>query len=245
MDKAIEVRELVKGFGGPEPVVRGLSFSVAEGEFFGLLGPNGAGKTTTIHILCGWIRPEGGQVRILGEMGGARPHPHLGLAPQENALFSALTLTENLEYFAALYGLPSRISRKRSEELICRLELEAYRHKRFGRFSGGMKRRANLAAALIHKPRLLILDEPTAGVDVQSRALILDYLREIHAQGTTIVYTSHLLSEAESLCQRLLIMDHGQTLDSGSPQQLKEAHGPASSLEEVFLRLTGIKSPNP
>lgn len=107
-----------------------------------------------------------------------------------------------------------------------------------------MQRRANLAAALIHEPRLLILDEPTAGVDVHSRALILDYLREIHAGGTTILYTSHLLSEAESLCQRLLIMDHGRILDCGSPRQLQAEHGPASSLEEVFLYLTGIKQRN-
>lgn len=242
---AIEVQNLHKDYGGLEgPVLKGLSFNVAQGSFFGLLGPNGAGKTTTIQILCGGMRPDQGKVVVLGQAVSVRkprPHPRLGLAPQGNALFSPLSLRENLAYLAALYGIPRRVAESRIAELLARLDLSRHGDKRFAWFSGGMKRRGNLAAALIHHPKLLILDEPTAGVDVQSRAMILAYLKELREEGITILYTSHLLSEAQELCDQVLIMDHGCSLDQGRPRELMEKYGQASKLEDVLLSLTGRK----
>ena len=207
-----------------------LEFSIEAGEIYGLLGPNGAGKSTTVAMICGLIQPDSGEI--------IRHYRKLGLAPQEIALFPTLTAHENLHYFGNLYGLHGEGLRQRIDTLLHQFLLQDKAHKQVHTLSGGMKRRVNLMAALLHHPDLLILDEPTAGVDVQSRNLIVEILRSLNESGMTILYSSHLMEEAQRLCSKVGIMDSGKLIEEGEPGQMIAASG-AQHLEDLFLKLTG------
>ncbi len=239
----LEVRQLVKCYKGSEtPAVDGLSFTVREGEIFGLLGPNGAGKTTAISIICTLLPPTAGSVLLCSQ--DIAKHPSearalFGLAPQEIALYATLTARENLRYFGRLYGLSGPPLSRRIDECLALAGLENSGDKRVDTFSGGMKRRANLAAAILHAPRLLFLDEPTVGIDAQSRNTILENLTALRDAGTTIVYTTHYMEEAEQLCDRVAVMDRGRIVAEGAPADLVGRAEDCANLEQLFLRLTG------
>ena len=199
---------------GALTAVDGISFEVRSGETFGLLGPNGAGKTTTLNLLVGTLTPDGGSVYINGEADptNATVRQQIGYAPQAIALYGELTAEENLTFFGRLYGLSARQLRERARQALDLTGLSDRRQDRVRTFSGGMKRRLNLACALIHDPPVLLLDEPTVGVDPQSRNLIFDKIEWLRGQGRTIVYTTHYIEEAQRLCDRVAIMDHGRIL---------------------------------
>ncbi len=241
---AITIRALSKQYPSAlTPALDGLSLDVPAGAIFGLLGPNGAGKTTTIQILCGLLTPDSGDASVFGldvQHHNAAIRGRLGLVPQSIALYPALTGWENLCYIAQLYGLSTQQIKQRGGQLLEQLGLTPHAHKRASRYSGGMKRRLNIIVSLLHEPELLILDEPTAGVDVQSRALILDFLKGYRAGGKTIVYTSHLLDEAEQLCDTVAIIDEGRNIATGTPRELIAALPDCRRLEDVFLHYTGF-----
>lgn len=239
----VEIEKLSKTYAGREtPSVDALSLRVYEGEIFGLLGPNGAGKTTTLSILCNLLKPSAGNCRIAGhcvfhEMEEVKPL--IGVVAQDIALYENLTAVENLQYFGGMYELPRTVLKERIHTLLKRMGLEKYKNERIKKYSGGMKRRVNLLAGVLHKPRLLFLDEPTVGVDVQSRNVMIEYLRELNREGVTLLYTSHMLDEAEKLCSRLAIIDAGKILVKGTPEELIRKEHDCQSLEDIFLQLTG------
>jgi len=245
VDEVLRVRRLVKRYpGSAAPAVNGLDFAVHPGECFGLLGPNGAGKTTAISVICTLLRPTSGSVEVCGIDAQRDPvavRRVIGLAPQDVALYTSLTARENLEYFGRLCGLSGRTLRSRIEECLALVGLEDTSEKRVSAFSGGMRRRANLAAAILHAPRVLLLDEPTVGIDAQSRNLILDNLRALRAAGMTLVYTTHYMEEAAQLCDRIAIIDQGSLVASGDPRALVGRVDGCANLEDLFLRLTGTR----
>ena len=224
------------------PALNGLDLTIYKGEVFGLLGPNGAGKTTTISILCGLLKPSSGVINITDKnlnTNLSEIKKLFGVAPQEIALFNKLTLKENLRYFGQIYGLNKSELKTRIEKLLRLLGLDTKANQLIETYSGGMKRRANLIAALLHQPEILYLDEPTVGVDVQSRKVILDYILQLKHQGTTVVYTSHYLEEAEKICDRIAIIDHGKKIAEGKPGELTEKSELGTNLEKLFIELTG------
>ncbi|MBA4393234.1 MAG: ABC transporter ATP-binding protein [Desulfobacca sp.] len=239
----ITIENLSKTYKGfEEPALDNLCIRITDQEIFGLLGPNGAGKTTTIHILCGLIRPSTGQVTINGlTLDGhlAQIRPIIGVVPQEIALYPTLTAWENLQFIGNMYGLKGPALRRRIEECLDMLGLLAFAGRKMKTYSGGMKRRINLIAGILHKPRILFLDEPTVGIDVQSRMVILDYLKELNRTGSTIIYTSHYLGEAEELCSRISILDGGRMIAEGRPKELIAGQPDSTDLETLFLHLTG------
>jgi linearmycin/streptolysin S transport system ATP-binding protein len=195
--------------------VNNVCFSVSKGECFGLLGPNGAGKTTTISIICGILRPDSGQVLIDGQQITSDTSPikqRIGYVPQDLALYEELDAISNLRLFGALYHLSGDTLGKRIDEALTLTGLADRAHEPITRFSGGMKRRLNIGAALLHDPDLLIFDEPTVGVDPQSRNAIFDTLKALQSRGKTLIYTTHYMEEVERLCDRVAIMDHGQII---------------------------------
>ncbi len=220
----LRLEGLKKRFGAVT-AVDGLSLEVAKGEIFGLLGPNGAGKSTTIGLAMGLLKPDEGGVTIQGHgrPADSRARAALGVAPQAEALYEDLTGLENLVFFARLLGVPR--PRSAAEETLDRVGLTARAGDRVKTYSGGMRRRLNLAAAILHRPPVLLLDEPTAGVDPQSRASLLDLVRDLAAGGTAVLYTTHYMEEAERLCHRVGVMDHGRLLDAGTVDQLLARHG--------------------
>jgi ABC-2 type transport system ATP-binding protein len=234
---------LIKRYpGASENALDGLSLQVGEGQIVGLLGPNGAGKTTAVSILSTLMRPSAGQLTVMGR--GVADHLRpirqvVGLAPQEIALYESLTVRENLHYFGRMYGLKGGALKARVADCLAAVGLAAQADRPVAVFSGGMKRRANLAAAIVHAPRLLFLDEPTVGVDAQSRALIMDLLRGLQRDGTAMVYTTHYMEEVEALCDRVVIMDAGRIIAEGAPADLRARHPDADSLGDLFLKLTG------
>lgn len=245
MSIAIETDKLVKQYAGAlTPALDGMSLQIGVNKITGLLGPNGAGKTTTINVVCGLVTPEQGTATVFGvdcirEAQAVRSQ--IGVVPQQIALFPNLTARENFNYIGQLYDIDKKHIRERSNDLLKRLGLDKHADKRINRYSGGMKRRANIIASLLHYPEILILDEPTAGVDVQSRAMILDFIREYQQMGKTVVYTSHLLDEAEKVCDEVIIIDNGEHILSGQPRKMVQESESCSSLEELFLHYTGHK----
>ena len=241
--RVVHLEQLTKQYiKSPKPAVSSLTLEIPEGSVFGLLGPNGAGKSTTVMILCGLMRPDAGSVSVMGEdmlEHGSMLRKKIGVAPQEIALFPSLTAYENLFYFGRMYGLSSTLIRTQIDKYLQIFGLNEKANKHVHTFSGGMKRRLNLIAALLHQPKLVILDEPTAGVDVQSRNLILDFLSDLKAQGTTIIYSSHVLEEAERICSHLGIIDEGKLITTGTRESVMAAHPDCRNLEQIFLKLTG------
>ncbi|MEA3464985.1 MAG: ABC transporter ATP-binding protein [Thermodesulfobacteriota bacterium] len=227
--------------GMTKPAVAELNIDLKRGELLGLLGPNGAGKTTTISMLSTLISPDSGTLNIANIDAlqfPQRMRSMLGVVPQGLALYPTLTLEENLRFFGRLYGLSGSILRQRIDECSEFVALADMLKKTINTFSGGMKRRANLAAGIVHQPELLFLDEPTVGIDPQSRHQILANLRELNQQGMTMVYTTHYMDEVQQLCSRVMIVDGGTVLTQGGVTALLKQHK-CDHLEELFLRLTG------
>lgn len=224
----LTLREVRKSF-GQTVAVDGLSLSIRPGEVFGLLGPNGAGKSTTIAMAVGLLRPDAGTVELTGDGGGdpalARVRSRIGVAPQSLAVYEELSGEENLEFFGSLYGLSGAGLRDRVGEVLELVGLKDRGKDRAGAYSGGMKRRLNLAAAIMHDPPLVLLDEPTAGVDPQSRSAIFDIVLRMKERGRTVVYTTHYMEEAQRLCDRVGIIDHGKLLALDTVEGLITAHG--------------------
>jgi ABC-2 type transport system ATP-binding protein len=223
----LKVEHLSKMFGTIR-AVDAVSFEVRAGEIYGLLGPNGAGKTTTISMISGLLKPDVGEVFVGGGSFWSDPQGAkrlMGVVPQELAIYEELTGQENLEFWGRMAGLSSRDARSRAQELLAALTLADRAKDAVKHYSGGMKRRINLGCALLHRPQLLLLDEPTVGIDPQARLNILEYIRNLRATGTAILYTTHYLEEAENLCQRIGIIDHGRLLAEGTLSELQDRLG--------------------
>jgi ABC-2 type transport system ATP-binding protein len=239
----ITVRDLVKRYKPTgEMALRGISLTVHKGEFLGLLGPNSAGKTTFTSIICGLIDPTSGSVIIFdrdvtASLGDIRSR--IGLVPQEIALYDGLTVKENIYFYGHLMGYHGADLKRRVSTLIEVFNLGEHLPKLLVHCSGGIKRRVNLISGIIHDPELLILDEPTLGVDIQLREMIFEYLSGLNKKGTTIIYTTHYMKEAELLCSRVNIIDHGMLIADGSPAALIEGNEGCADLGQVFLKLTG------
>jgi len=218
----VEVNNLSKIYGDVQ-AVDGVSFEIQQGEIFGLLGPNGAGKTTTINVLCTYTEPTAGEVTIAGHSVIAEPEAikrAIGVVPQDIALYPDLNGVENLRFFGRMYDVPKARLEQRIGELLELVGLAGHARKRVEHYSGGMKRRLNLAVGLLSEPRFLMLDEPTVGVDPQSRNAIFENIQALNRQGLTILYTTHYMEEAELLCDRVAIMDEGQIIALDTPQNL-------------------------
>ena len=251
MDTVLEIDGLARRY-GEQAALRGVGLALHAGECLGLLGPNGAGKTTLVRAIAGRVRPDAGAIRLLGrtlEPGARAGRDSLGVVPQEIALYPLLTATENLEVFGALQGVSGDALAARVEWALAFSGLASRRDDRVGAFSGGMKRRLNIACSVLHKPRVLLLDEPTVGVDPQSRERIWHMLGELRAAGTSMILTTHQLDEAETQCDRIVIIDHGRVIAAGTLAQLVAGIGDAApqpaprtartSLQAVFIHLTG------
>ncbi|HEX3147204.1 MAG TPA: ATP-binding cassette domain-containing protein [Gemmataceae bacterium] len=252
MPSVLEISGIRKQFGAVE-ALRGVTLSVNEGEIFGLLGPNGAGKTTLLSILSGLLEPSSGSAQLLG-----RPlrrfdfelKRSIGIATQDVSLYGELTARENLEFFGRLYGMRGPELGKRVSEILEFTALADRANDRVGTFSGGMRRRLNLGAAVVHRPRILYLDEPTTGVDPQSRNHIFEEVRSLNAAGVTVIYTSHYMEEVQSLCPRIAIMDRGQVIASDTREGLLrlldgtltvQVAGDPGRLAEAIGRIDGAK----
>jgi ABC-2 type transport system ATP-binding protein len=240
---ALQIEDLSKVYPTGTEALRGVSLEIPQGDFFGLLGPNGAGKSTLIHCTTGLAMPSGGTIRIFGHDAVAHYEPAraaVGLAPQDPNLDQFLTVAETLDYHGGYFGMPRHERRERTAELLETFSLTGKRDDRTRTLSGGMKRRLLLARALMHRPRLLILDEPTAGVDVELRLELWHYVQRINAEGTTILLTTHYLEEAEQLCDRVAFINDGQIVAQGTSPELAAQYG-VSSLEDAYLELVGRK----
>jgi len=240
---ALEIRDLEKRYATGVEALRGVSLAIEPGELFALLGPNGAGKSTLIHCATGLAQPTGGTIRVfghdaIGDYADARQA--VGLAPQEPNLDWFLTAAETLDYHAGYFGMPKRERAERTEELLETFSLTEKAGERTRTLSGGMKRRLILARAMMHRPRLLVLDEPTAGVDVELRLELWHYVQRINDEGTTILLTTHYLEEAEQLCDRIAFINEGRIVGEGTSTELAAKYGVAN-LEDAYLALVGRK----
>ncbi len=235
----LEVNNLIKRY-GDFLALDHITFAVKEGEIFGLLGPNGAGKTTTISIISSLTQYDGGEVKFLGKE--IKRHEmevkqELGIVPQEIAIFEDLTAYENLDYFGRLYGLRGNLLKERITEALAFTGLTDRRKDRPKGFSGGMKRRLNIACAILHHPKLIIMDEPTVGIDPQSRNHILQSIKELNKMGSTIIYTSHYMEEVEEICTRVAIVDHGRVIAQGTKEELTAL---VSTEEKLVIELSSV-----
>ena len=236
---AIEVQNLRKVYGN-KAAVDGLTLTVPRGCFFGFLGPNGAGKTTTIKMLMGLAPPTGGEIRLLGLPMPERAleiKQQIGLVPDESLLFDHLTGGEFIEFVGRIYGLQRTVARERAKELLSLFELESAENKLIAEYSKGMRKRVAMAAALIHRPKLFLMDEPFEGVDAVGARLMKDILLDQVRHGATIFLTSHVLEVVERLCDRVAIINEGKLVLEGSMQELR---GSAETLEDAFVRAVGV-----
>ena len=238
---ALKIEKLRKTYSTGLRALDGVSLEVEAGRFFGLLGPNGAGKTTLINSVVSLARPDSGRVEVFGkdayqEFREARRM--IGVSPQEINLDKFLTVEETLLFHAGYYGVPKRKARERAEDLLERFALTEKRKQRVNTLSGGMKRRVLFARALMHDPRILFLDEPTAGVDVELRYRLWGYIRELNREGLTILLTTHYLEEAEALCEEIALIDGGRIAAQGTSAELKDRYE-ARNVEEVYLKVVG------
>jgi ABC-2 type transport system ATP-binding protein len=254
-DPILVVKDLRKSF-GENQAVRGVSFQVARGEVFGLLGPNGAGKTTTISMLTGLLEPTGGEATVDGldlEKDTKAVKAKLGLVPQELALYPVLSARDNLEFFGRIYGLRGKPLHERVEAVLKMVGLAERADEAIDTYSGGMKRRINIAAGLLHEPDILFLDEPTVGVDPQSRNAIFEGVEALNRAGMTVIYTTHYMEEAQRLCHRVAIMDEGEIIALDTPSALIRSLGGGiillgvgeeqiDDVAEEITRLASVKS---
>lgn len=240
MAPAVLIEQLQKRYGAIA-AVKDVSLQVESGEIFGLLGPNGAGKTTTLRCLCTLTTPDSGQIEVSGVSAIENPRlarQRLGYVAQEVAIDKVLTGRELLELQAALYHLPRQTIKPRIAEILTLLGLDEWADKKSGTYSGGLKKRLDLAAGLLHRPDVLVLDEPTVGLDIESRVAVWNFLRELREQGTTILITSHYLEEIDALANRVAIIDRGTVIASGTPSELKDQVGG----DRVTLRIREFSS---
>ena len=244
MTPLLQVNGLCKTFGEVR-AVSDVSLEVRGGEIYGLLGPNGAGKTTAISMISGLLRPDAGKVAVDGAdfwSAPARAQKIMGVVPQELALYEELSGRENLEFWGRLAGLSAAAARGRAGEVLEALTLADRARDAVKKYSGGMKRRINIGCALMHRPKLLLLDEPTVGIDPQARANILEFVRRLGAEGTAILYTTHYLEEAETLCSRIGIIDHGKLLAEGTLSELQKRLGGG---DQLFVLEGDLQSADP
>ncbi|MEO6867397.1 MAG: ABC transporter ATP-binding protein [Gaiellales bacterium] len=240
---AVAVRDLTKVYDGGTLALDRLDLEIPAGSFFGLLGPNGAGKSTFIRALCGLVRISDprSSIKVFGidtRTDSVAARRHIGLSPQDFNLDRFLTVRETLTYHGGYFGMTRREAREKATELIDAFDLSSKAHTRTPRLSGGMKRRLLLARAFMHDPPLLVLDEPTAGVDVELRMELHEYIRQLHKSGRTILLTTHYLEEAEALCDDIALIHHGRVVMRGTPTDLKSEHG-AGSVEELYMQVVG------
>jgi len=246
MSVILKTKDLTKKY-DDKIVVDNLNIEINEGEIFGLLGPNGAGKSTTMNMICNLIRPTYGSVEFMGKSLKKNKKEllsKLGYIPQELAIHESLKAWENVELFTSLFGIKGKELKDRIDESLDYVGLSERREDYAKNFSGGMKRRLNIACAIGHHPNLLIFDEPTVGIDPQSRNFILEKIKESNRNGATVIYTSHYMEEVEAICDRIAIMDNGKLIAIGSSEELKKLvvdDADSITLEEVFLTLTGKK----
>lgn len=238
---ALEVKKLSKKYDSGTEALKGIDLTIPEGSFFGLLGPNGAGKSTLIHSLMGLAKPTGGQALLFGhnvvsDYQVARSY--VGLAPQEVNLDWFLTVKGTLDFHGGYYGMPKKERMKRIDELLEVFSLKDKADTNTRALSGGMKRRLVIARALMHQPKMLILDEPTAGVDVELRLELWQYMRKVNKEGTTILLTTHYIEEAEQLCDNLALINKGEIIKTGTVNELKKAYK-KKTLEDVYLEIIG------
>jgi ABC-2 type transport system ATP-binding protein len=241
-ESAITVENLVKKF-EDVTAVDGISLQVKKGELFGLLGPNGAGKTTTINILCGLAKPTSGTAKVGGfdvQRETSKVKELIGVCLQETAIYPYLTGAENIELFGNLYAMNKETLQKRRDVLLESVGLTGDAKRRTAKYSGGMKRRLSLILALIHDPQIAFLDEPTVAMDPRSRHAVWDFIKELKKEGKTIILTTHYMEEAEELCDRIGIIDHGKLIALDSPEKLISKNN-VKNLEEVFIKITGRK----
>jgi ABC-2 type transport system ATP-binding protein len=250
---AIEVLDLHKSFGETK-AVQGVSFDVRQGEIYSLLGPNGAGKTTTISMLSCLLRPNAGDARVMGHSvreDSMGVKSALGFVPQEIAVYEDLTARENLTFWGKMYGLRGGALKSRVNEVLDIIGLQERAKERVGKYSGGMKRRVNIGVALLHKPQVIYMDEPTVGIDPQSRRNILDSVVALKDQGMTVLYTTHYMEEAQELSDHIGIMDHGKLIASGTHEELVKLVGeqtridltlnvPAENVLETWQKVEGV-----
>lgn len=225
MDQLIKVIKLDKCY-GDKKVVNKISFEIRKGEILCFLGPNGAGKSTTINILAGVLGADGGEIRYKGKtMGEVKKayQYHLGIVPQDLALYEDLTAMQNVRFFASLYGLKGKDLSEKADKALSFVGLEERKNQKVKTFSGGMKRRLNIACAIAHEPELVIMDEPTVGIDPQSRNHILESIRELRSHGMTVLYTTHYMEEVEEISTRIIVMDDGSLIAEGTKEELKES----------------------
>jgi ABC-2 type transport system ATP-binding protein len=235
----VEIKNLVKRF-NDNIAVDNVNISIKEGEIFGLLGPNGAGKTTIINTIVGLTKIDGGDIKVFDK--NMKTHEmeikkHIGIVPQDIALYDDMTALENITFFAKLYGLRDGVLKDRAEEALNFTGLWDRRKELTKKFSGGMKRRLNIACAIVHQPKLIIMDEPTVGIDPQSRNHILQSVKKLNEMGSTIIYTSHYMEEVEELCSYITIMDHGRVIAKGTKDELKNL---ISAEEKVTFELSSV-----
>lgn len=244
MEKNIlQVKDLAKSYDG-RCVVDHIAYKVREGEILGFLGPNGAGKSTTIKMITGIETFEEGEIIVQGSRQTKITKKYqqmLGVVPQDIAFYNDLSAYDNVRFFCSLYGYRKEELAKRVEEALTFTGLWDRRKERPGKFSGGMKRRLNIACSIAHSPKLLIMDEPTVGIDPQSRNYIMEAIRILNQRGTTVLYVSHYMEEIENLCDHIIIMDHGKILEDMQKSELKEKYVSQGlyNLEEIFLHITG------
>ncbi|MCQ2515722.1 MAG: ABC transporter ATP-binding protein [Saccharofermentans sp.] len=245
MNTVVKLDGLIKKYDN-KPVVDGLTLDIKEGEIFGLLGPNGAGKSTTMNMICSLLKPTSGNIELFGmdiKKDVNKIKPLIGYIPQDLAIYGNLKAWENVELFTSLYDVKGADLKKAIDDSLEFVELTDRRNSYAKTFSGGMKRRLNIACALGHKPKLLIFDEPTVGIDPQSRNFILEKIKKANSNGTTVIYTSHYMEEVEAICTRVAIMDNGKIVAIGTKDELKnmvrKSPDEDISLEHVFLTLTG------
>jgi ABC-2 type transport system ATP-binding protein len=232
MSAILQVHDLVKNYGDVE-AVNGISFDIQEGEIFSLLGPNGAGKTTTIAVLSTLYAPTSGQAFVGGHSVSDEPmavRQLIGVVPQELAIYDELTARENFSFWGQMYGLGGKALKSRIDQVLEQIGLSDRANQRVKTYSGGMKRRVNIGVGLLHQPRLLFMDEPTVGIDPQSRRAILDSVRDLNAQGMTVLYTTHYMEEAQELSDRVGIIDHGQLIALGTQTDLTRQVGENDTL---------------
>ncbi len=246
METILKTVDLTKKYDN-KAVVDNLNLEIKEGEIFGLLGPNGAGKSTTMNMICNIVKPDYGTVEFMGKdfrKNKKDLSKNLGYIPQNLAIHGSLKAWENVELFTSLYNIKGNELKERIDEALLYVGLSDRRNDYAKTFSGGMKRRLNIACAIGHHPKLLIFDEPTVGIDPQSRNFILEKIKESNKNGATVIYTSHYMEEVEAICTRIAIMDNGKLIASGTSEELKKLVVDDTSkitLEEVFLELTGKK----
>ncbi|HUI23127.1 MAG TPA: ABC transporter ATP-binding protein [Nitrososphaerales archaeon] len=237
---AVSIDGLTKDYGSVR-AVDGLDLAIPEAEVFGLLGPNGSGKTTTINCLTGLLKPTKGTIRVMGfdvQAQGPEAREVMGVSPQETAVYPYLTGEENIRLFGELYSVPKKALDGRVDYVLEKVGLLDEARRRVGKYSGGMKRRVSLAMALVTDPKVVLLDEPTVGMDPQARRAVWDFILELRDRGKTVVLTTHYMEEADELCDEVGIIDHGKLIELGTPGNLREKYQ-VKDLEDVFIMLTG------